>query len=122
MFPDSSTPAPETGWPRRGLAPEEEVRRLVARELHDELGQLITYMRFALSDIERSSNTSAGFCDALRRCRLTLDEMLDSVRSIAMGLRPSVLDYLGVAAGRLKIVQVPQPCDGSPGSLFAALR
>ena len=76
---------------------DEAERRLFARELHDEVGQLITCVRFGLSDLEATCvSPTAEFCNALGRCRALLEQMTESVRHVAMGLRPAILDDQGL--------------------------
>ena len=78
---------------RRLLAAQEEERRRVAVELHDELGQILTAIRINL-DSKRQSLTRADLADAID----SVDQAMDRVRNLALALRPSVLDDLGLAA------------------------
>ena len=96
LNPKDYTPA--TRRPSREHRSRDEAeRRLFARELHDEVGQLITCVKFGLSDLEAACvSPTAEFCDALGRCRALLEEMTESVRHVAMGLRPSILDDHGL--------------------------
>jgi two-component system sensor histidine kinase UhpB len=66
---------------RVALAAQEEERRRVARELHDEVGQVLTSVMLQLEDGEAR--------EAVRRS-------LEDVRRIARELRPEVLDDLGL--------------------------
>ncbi len=70
----------------------EEERTYIAREIHDELGQQLTAMRFSLK--------SAGASLPCRVEELTalVDSMIGSVRRIATELRPRILDAFGVVA------------------------
>lgn len=67
----------------RLLAAQEEERRSIARELHDDVGQ-------ALSSVLLETDPA--------RVRVSLEEAVDSVRRIALSLRPSMLDDLGLVA------------------------
>jgi PAS domain S-box-containing protein len=73
-------------------------RRHLAREIHDELGQKLTILRFEVAMI--SAGLDAPQADISRTAATLLqqiDETIESVRSIASDLRPAVLD-LGLAA------------------------
>lgn len=73
-------------------------RRHLAREIHDELGQKLTILRFEVAML--SAGLDAPQTDIARSAATLLrqvDETIESVRSIASDLRPAVLD-LGLAA------------------------
>lgn len=75
----------------------EEEKTRIARELHDDLGQLLTAMRI---DMERFEQTIEGKVDrsstsALRKIYGLIDQLVASVRRIAADLRPVMLDDLG---------------------------
>ena len=79
---------------------QEDERRSLSRELHDEVGQTITALRVELGNLEKLRSAPG---DEFRRHLEDAKELaagtLRSVRDIAMGLRPSVLDDLGVGPG-----------------------
>ena len=71
---------------RRALAAQERERRRIARELHDEVGQVLTAV---VLELDR-----AGVEEAREAVRASLED----VRGIARRLRPEVLDDLGLAS------------------------
>ena len=76
---------------------QEKERAAIARELHDELGQVLTALRMDsvwLKDHVAKNNPEAGK-RALSMCNL-IDSTLDQVRNMAIRLRPGVLDDLGL--------------------------
>lgn len=77
---------------------DEEAER-IARELHDELGQILTGLKMELASVRRAGSGGARRAadDALRRMSEQLDGAIDSVRRISSELRPPVLDRLGLA-------------------------
>jgi signal transduction histidine kinase len=80
---------------QRVLEVQEQERRRVAIELHDELGQSLTAIKINLQLGERFKDRAppALYAENLR----IVEEALKQVRHLATGLRPSVLDDLGLA-------------------------
>ncbi|MBW7934122.1 MAG: MASE1 domain-containing protein [Gemmatimonadaceae bacterium] len=82
------------------LTAQEDERRHVAREVHDELGQALTAVKIGLSQaFTRGPRRSS--LDSERRVRATtalLDRAIESVQRIVLRLRPGVLDNLGLVA------------------------
>ncbi len=79
------------------MANQEKERKAIARELHDELGQVLTALRMDavwLSERLKPSDPKAGD-RALAMCQL-IDHTIDEVRGLATRLRPGVLDDLGL--------------------------
>jgi PAS domain S-box-containing protein len=75
-------------------AQEEEQRRL-ARELHDETGQSLTSLLVGLRTLAEAPSLAAVREQAAELRRVTA-RTLDEVRRLARGLRPGVLDELGL--------------------------
>jgi len=72
----------------RGMqATDETERRAIARELHDDIGQLLSTLQLAVGRGDDAARTSAA-----------LGAALESVRGLAHELRPPVLDELGLIA------------------------
>jgi len=79
------------------MANQEKERTAIARELHDELGQVLTALRMDavwLGERLQQPDPKAGE-RALAMCRL-IDNTIDEVRGLATRLRPGVLDDLGL--------------------------
>jgi PAS domain S-box-containing protein len=77
----------------------EEDRKKVARDLHDQIGQILTAIKMDLSWISRRLPESEG--EVLARLQESIQLINDgvkAVRTICSGLRPGVLDDLGLAA------------------------
>jgi len=76
---------------------QEDERRAISRELHDEVGQMLTALRMELGNLE-GLRADAGhqFEEHVAACRRIAVQALNSVRDLAMGLRPSILDDLGL--------------------------
>jgi PAS domain S-box-containing protein len=82
---------------RRLLTAQEEERRRLAVELHDELGQILTAVKINLESLERQSGAAATPAH-LRDAITSVDRATETVRDLALHLRPSVLDDLGLPA------------------------
>ncbi|HEY7141321.1 MAG TPA: PAS domain S-box protein [Methylomirabilota bacterium] len=76
------------------VAQEEEQRRL-ARELHDETGQSLTSLLVGLRTLSEAPSLSAAR-EQVAELRRVAARTLDEVRRLARGLRPGVLDELGL--------------------------
>ena len=79
------------------MASQEKERSAIARELHDELGQVLTALRMdAVWMQERLKESEPEISErALTMCNL-IDKTIKDARSIAIRLRPGVLDDLGL--------------------------
>jgi signal transduction histidine kinase len=80
------------------VSAQEEERRTIARELHDEIGQVLTVVKIELSHAQRYIASLGGKPDSLDDARSITHGALDAVRDISHFLHPSVLDDLGLPA------------------------
>jgi PAS domain S-box-containing protein len=81
----------------RVLEAREEEKTLIARELHDELGQMLTALKMDLAWMrERLPADSAELAGKARQMNAMLDQTVASVRRISADLRPLMLDDLGL--------------------------
>jgi signal transduction histidine kinase len=78
---------------RTVISAQEDERRRVARELHDETSQLVAAMAMALHGAATAPAPSL-----VADLRMLLDRMHDGLHRIIVNLRPTVLDDLGLAA------------------------
>ena len=84
---------------RRSLAIQEEERRHLARELHDEMGQSISAIKaIAFSIGERCRDNDELSAEGAARIQAISNHVRDHVRSMMGRLRPAVLDELGLVA------------------------
>ncbi len=76
---------------------QESERRHIARELHDELGQLLSAMNFNLHiAIEKQKEVGGVVSAELYDTVDLIEEMFDQVRALSRELRPAILDDLGI--------------------------
>jgi two-component system sensor histidine kinase UhpB len=80
----------------RALAAQEEERRRIAQELHDEVGQQLTVVLLGLKRLEQ--DTPPELAEEVALLRQSVREGLDDVRRVARQLRPGVLDDLGLTS------------------------
>ncbi len=87
----------------RELAAQEDERRRIARELHDEAGQLLTSLLVGLRSLEESSDIDD--CKMLgKRMREITAKALDELGRLARGLHPTALDDHGLGAALSRYV------------------
>lgn len=76
---------------------QEEERRTISRELHDEVGQMLTAQRMELRNLKALRNApEEEFLAHLEDSARLSESALRAVRGLAMGLRPSMLDDIGL--------------------------
>ena len=78
---------------RRAIHAQEEERRRIARELHDEIGQRLTGL---LLELDRAAGAVGERRGQLDLARETARSALEHVRVVAQQLRPVALDDLGL--------------------------
>ncbi|MEX1129504.1 MAG: ATP-binding protein [Vicinamibacterales bacterium] len=79
------------------VATQEEERKKLSRELHDHVGQVLTALRMELGSIDRlRAPDDVALARAVAESRQLVDNMVRTVRDLALGLRPSMLDDFGL--------------------------
>ena len=73
---------------------QEEERHAIARELHDEIGQLLTGLKLVLETSVRQSDEKRN--ESFERAQALVNEVMGRVRDMSLNLRPVVLDDLGL--------------------------
>jgi PAS domain S-box-containing protein len=73
---------------------QEEERRNIARELHDQTGQSLTVLRLILDRAKRMS--AENIQPILAEADAVVGEITEQLREISLNLRPSMLDNLGL--------------------------
>jgi signal transduction histidine kinase len=75
---------------------QEEERARLSRELHDEIGQILTAIRIEISQSLPPAGAAPESYERLSRARKLVERAVHTVRNISLLLRPSVLDDLGL--------------------------
>lgn len=80
------------------ITAQEEERRAIARELHDEVGQALTAIKVELAVAQGTILAAGGPANVLDDARSISEGVLHTVRDLSHLLHPSVLDDLGLGA------------------------
>ena len=89
---------------QQAVTAQEEERRRIARELHDEAGQSLTALLVGLRTIEES-RTITEAAELAQRLRAIAAQTLDEVGRLSRGLHPGILDEVGLPAAVTRHVQ-----------------
>jgi PAS domain S-box-containing protein len=84
----------------RLIKAQEEERKRVALDLHDELGQLLSALKIGLQSLARQTGGESGgeaSGEFERLIRLS-QKIMDRIRALAYHLRPAILDNFGLVA------------------------
>lgn len=84
------------------ISAQEDERRRIARDLHDGVGQALTYLVVGLRRLE--DGESGRVRAEAGQLREVTSQALEDVRRLARGLRPSVLDDLGLQPALERLV------------------
>ena len=76
---------------------QEDERKRIARDLHDELGQKLTALRLKLENVRKICEDDE-ICDGIDEAQLLAKHIDDGVDFLAWELRPAALDDLGLPA------------------------
>lgn len=82
----------------RVLTAQEEERKRISRELHDEIGQALTAVNVTVAMLKKQAGDNAGFQGKVAEAEQLLAQSMEMVHCFARELRPAMLDHLGVHA------------------------
>jgi two-component system sensor histidine kinase UhpB len=94
---------------RRVLAAQEAERVGIARDLHDEVGQVLTGVLLQLNVI---ADTAPEHRDEIDEAKQAVRSALDEVRRISSELRPEMLDHLGLVSALTELSRSFQRTSG----------
>lgn len=97
---------------RRVLQVQEAERRHLALELHDELGQALTAIKISLKTRDQYASAERAAIDT--QIMDIVERTIGQVRAMALELRPSVLDDLGLAPALEWLVAQREQVAGLP--------
>lgn len=88
------------------ITAQEDERKRVARDLHDQVGQSLAFLVMQLGAAEsRASSGDSNMTSTLADVRETASKTVSEVRRLISDLRPSMLDDLGLAAAVQSLVE-----------------
>jgi PAS domain S-box-containing protein len=90
---------------RRLVTAQEEERRRISRELHDQMGQQLAALMMGLKTLGVESYGRRSALDTLRQLEVITDELSREVHTLAWGLRPPALDDLGLETALCNYVE-----------------
>ena len=83
---------------KRLVDAEERERRAISRELHDEVGQSLSALLIDVENLAEMPSEGGAFRQGLQKIRTLAENCVNEVRNMALLLRPSMLDDLGLVA------------------------
>ena len=110
----------------RLISAQEDERRSIARELHDEIGQALMAIKVELAYTQRAIATTGGPSQLLDEAQTITDGVLRTVRDLSQLLNPPLLDDMGLPAavdwyvtgfGRRHPIEVELQAEGMTGRL-----
>lgn len=90
----------------RLLTAQEEERRRISRDLHDDINQRLAMLVVQVESLDTDLPATAGACSKeLRSIQDRLIELSDDVRHLAYQFHPSILDDLGLTVALQRLVE-----------------
>jgi signal transduction histidine kinase len=90
---------------RRLVTAQEEERRRLSRELHDQLGQHLTALMLGLKSLKEPDSSASPAEERVARLQELTDQLMQEVHRLAWELRPAALDDLGLPAALQRHVE-----------------
>jgi signal transduction histidine kinase len=87
------------------LTAQEEERKHISRELHDEIGQTLTAANVSIALLRRHAQADPEFAQKVESAQRLLEQSMNMVHQFARELRPSMLDHLGPFAAMQNYVK-----------------
>ncbi|MCA1601151.1 MAG: GAF domain-containing protein, partial [Acidobacteria bacterium] len=90
---------------RRIVFAQEDERRRIAREMHDQFGQQLTVLKMKLDKLHEDCREQTSLCEQLEALQAIAVQLDDDVDYLAWEMRPTALDDLGLLAALSSYVQ-----------------
>ena len=102
---------------RRLVETNERERRHIARELHDEIGQVLAGLKLILAGA--AAEAPPALAATLATAQTTMNELIGRVRTLSLDLRPALLDDLGLLPALNWYLERYTPRTGVQVNLYA---
>lgn len=89
---------------KRLVSAQEEERRRIARDIHDQLGQQMTALRMNLEALRAAAEPDPALLQQTQRAQHLAEELDRSIDFLTWELRPMALDHLGLPAALQNLV------------------
>jgi len=96
----------------RVLSIQEEERRRISSDLHDDIGQSVTALKFGLHRLASTPRLSGDAVSLVSACIGMADATLERVRQLAYDMRPPQLDQLGLEEAVHSLVERQRAATG----------
>lgn len=83
---------------QRLVSVQEDERRRIARDIHDQLGQQMTALRLNIEALSAKASRQRDVIGQIRRTQRLAEELDQSIDFLTWELRPAALDHLGLPA------------------------
>lgn len=83
---------------------QEEERKRIARELHDDICQRLTALRLQVAVVEDSIKGEKNYSKQFSSYKSEIDDLISEVRRISSNLRPSALDHFGLVTALKSLI------------------
>ncbi len=111
------------------LLGQEQERKRLAQDLHDEIGTMLSVTKISLNQLERRFGHNETLLTHSQKTRNLLNETMSNVRRISRNLVPTTLERFGLLAALEELtekvsegdVQVSLNCPSLPGGLDSSL-
>lgn len=94
---------------RQTMIDQETERKRIARELHDNLGQLVTLVQFGLDALTRGPPTASDIAEKTASLKRVANDISTGLHRIAWEIRPTTLDTLGLEEAIAQLVADWEP-------------
>jgi signal transduction histidine kinase len=88
----------------RLVSAQEDERRRIARDVHDQLGQQVSAVRLNLEALQQRTDIDTPCAESVERTMRLAEELDHSIDFLAWELRPAALDHLGLPAALAHLV------------------